>query len=161
MCFPVTYGPTAMLDLVDGMARFLQNGQILGRHFQPHESHIPFLLQFKVITILMSEKQQSLESTQHVTMLHYLENLFRFADSHLFVISTCPVSDILSHHVCKYYLGWLWLSTAPKSLARLLIWIGIGPTVISRHISSKCLCWAALDENCMWPVIWSLVCCIC
>ena len=26
-----------------------QNGQILGQSFQPHESHIPFLLQFKVL----------------------------------------------------------------------------------------------------------------
>lgn len=35
-------------NLVRRVGNLLQNGAILGRVFQPHESHVPFILQFMI-----------------------------------------------------------------------------------------------------------------
>lgn len=34
---------------VGRVARLLHSGAVMGRRWQPHESHVPFLLQFKVL----------------------------------------------------------------------------------------------------------------
>lgn len=44
-------GPVAQVSIGNASLCVLQSGAVLGRRFQPYESHIPFLLQIKVTCV--------------------------------------------------------------------------------------------------------------